>query len=160
MSIKTAELCDREIEQARVCLAPWRSFGQRSAVSGHVSTLRTYEDAALLRQQLGLPGEGRVLVVDAGGSMRAAVLGDNMARLGAQNGWAGVLIYGAIRDVDELAEIDWGIFALGSVPLRGGKQAIGECDVEVSIEGIFIRPGEFIAIDADGVVVLSEPPAS
>lgn len=156
MSIKTAELCDRHSEQARVCFAPWRCFGGRAAVSGRVATVRTYEDAGLIRQQLGSPGRNRVLVVDAGGSLRAAVLGDNMARLGLANGWSGVLVYGAIRDVEELAGIDLGVFALGSVPKRGGKSGRGECDVELSIEGTPIRPGEFIAMDPDGVVLLSD----
>ena len=158
MLMKTADICDRYGEAARVCVAPWKSFGARSAVSGVVATLRTFEDAALLRSQLATPGEGRVLVVDAGGSLRAAVLGDNMARLGADCGWAGVLIYGAIRDVEALAQIDIGVFALGSVPARGGKSGVGEVQVELAIAGAAVRSGDFIAIDADGVVLTNTRP--
>ncbi len=124
--VKTADLCDRFVEQAQACVADWRSYGGRSALYGRVQTLRTFEDAALIRQILGTDGAGRVLMIDAGGSRKAAVLGDNMARLGMQNGWRGVLIHGAIRDVDILRELDFGVHALGAVPVRGGKSGVGE----------------------------------
>lgn len=88
MPVKTADLCDPAGMNARACVAPWRSFGGRASASGRVATLRTYEDAALLRRHLAEPGQGRVLVVDGGGSLRAALLGDNMARLAIQSGWS------------------------------------------------------------------------
>ena len=153
MPMKTADLCDRLSADAHVCLAPMRSFGGRRAVAGRIATVRTFEDAARVRQQIALPGEGRILVVDAGGSLRAAVLGDNMARLGLHNGWAGVLLYGAVRDVDELAALDFAVFASGSVPARGANEGTGEVDTQVTFGGAVFRPGDFIAIDGDGVAV-------
>lgn len=153
MVIKTADLCDQLGPAALACPAPWRCYGGRRVVSGHVQTLRTFEDAALIRQTLATAGMARVLVVDAGGSLQAAVLGDRMARIGMENGWSGVLVYGAIRDVDILGGLDFGVFALGSIPSRGGKAGAGEVGVELAIRGVPIRPGDFIAMDADGVVV-------
>ena len=151
--VKTADLCDRFVAEAQACVADWRSYGGRSSLYGRVQTLRTFEDAALIRATLGTAGAGRVLVVEAGGSRKAAVLGDNMARLGMQNGWRGVLIHGAIRDVDTLRELDFGVHALGAVPVRGGKSGVGEVGVDISVGGATIHPGDFVAMDSDGVVV-------
>lgn len=159
LHLTTADLCDHPTLQARACLAPWRAFGGRAAASGRVATLRTFEDAALLRHHLGTRGEGRILVVDAGGSLRLAVLGDKMAHLAQQNGWAGVLILGAVRDVLALKDMDFAVFALGSVPARAGRQGSGEWGVELSISGTCVGPGDFMAMDADGVVVAAHPPA-
>lgn len=160
MTMKTAQLCDLAGERARVCVGPWRSFGARGAFSGRVCTIKTFEDAALIRTRLCMPGQGRVLVVDAGGSLRVAVLGDQMARIGAQSGWSGILVHGAVRDVDELAHIELGVCALGSVPARGSKSGVGACDVALSIRGVQVKPGDFMAIDADGVVFTDEPPTA
>ena len=153
MMATTADLCDRFAEAAQACVADWRSYGGRMALYGRVQTLRTFEDAALIRQTLGTDGAGRVLVIDAGGSRNAAVLGDNMARLGIKNGWQGVLIYGVVRDVDILRELDFGVHALGAVPVRGGKSGVGEVGAEILIGGVAIQPGDFIAMDSDGVVI-------
>ncbi|RZL66360.1 MAG: ribonuclease E inhibitor RraA [Variovorax sp.] len=152
-TLKTADLCDRLGADAQVCLAPMRSFGGRRAASGPIATVRAFEDAALVRQQLGQPGEGRILVVDAGGLVRVAILGDNMARLGAQNGWAGVLVNGAVRDVDALGQLAIAVFALGGVPARGGNAGVGEVGVELRFGGIAFAPGRQVAMDSDGVVV-------
>lgn len=153
--MKTADLSDRHGEDARICLADWRRFGAKTSLYGRVQTISTFEDAALIRQTLGSAGEGRVLVVDAGASRRAAVLGDRMARIGIHNGWSGVLVHGAVRDIDILGELDFGVHALASVPMRAGKAGTGEVGGTLMIGGVTIRPGDFIAIDCDGVVVLS-----
>lgn len=157
MNLSTADLCDQMGPAAQVCLARWTSYGARDALAGKVQTLRTFEDAALIRQVLGGAGNGRVLVVDAGGSLRVAVLGDHMARIGLANGWAGVLIHGAVRDTSVLRTLDFGVFALGSVPVRGAKAATGEIGAALVIGGASIEPGDFIAMDPDGVVVTKEP---
>ena len=157
MELSTADLCDQN-PQARVCAAPWQSYGGRRAFSGRVATVRAFEDAGLIRQKLETPGQGCVLVVDAGGSLQRAVLGERMAVLGAGNGWAGVLIHGAVRDTEALADLDFGVFALGRVPARGAGEGTGECDVALHIAGVEIRPGECIALDADGVVVAPHAP--
>lgn len=157
MKLSTADLCDQN-PQARVCVAPWQSYGGRGAFGGRIVTVRALEDAGLIRQKLEAPGHGCVLVVDAGGSLQRAVLGDRLAALGARNGWAGVLIYGAVRDSAALAAMDFGVVALGRVPARGTGHGTGECDVALRIGGVEIHPGEFIALDADGVVVLPAAP--
>ncbi|GAB2491346.1 ribonuclease E activity regulator RraA [Comamonas humi] len=158
MQIKTADLCDRFGEAVQLCSTSWRSYGGRHAASGHIQTLRTYEDAALLRQTLAGPGEGRVLVVDAGASLQVAVLGDRMARIGLDNGWAGVLIHGAVRDIELLRDLDFAVFALGRNPRRGSSTGVGDIGVALSIDGILIRPGDFIAMDLDGVAVMDGIP--
>jgi len=155
----TADLCDRFGEEARVCRAPLRSWAGRSEAAGTIACLRTFEDAALLRAQLARPGEGRILVVDGGGSQRVAILGDSMARLAIQNGWQGLVINGAVRDVGELASMDLAIWALGAVPARGGKSGIGECDIEVGFGDAVFTPGSFICLDGDGIVVLPKAPS-
>jgi len=157
MDVSTADLCDRLGPAAQVCLARWTSYGAKEARAGKVQTLRTFEDAALIRQVLGGAGNGRVLVVDAGGSLRAAVLGDRMARIGLANGWAGVLIHGAVRDTGVLRTLDFGVFALGSVPVRAAKAATGEVGVALAVGGVTIEPGDCIAMDSDGVVVTRQP---
>ncbi|MCD2512460.1 ribonuclease E activity regulator RraA [Comamonas endophytica] len=157
MKLSTADLCDQN-PQARACVAPWQSYGGRSAFGGRVVTVRAFEDAGLIRQKLEMPGHGCVLVVDAGGSLQRAVLGDRMAASGARNGWAGVLVHGAVRDTVALAAMDFGVVALGRVPARGTGHGTGECDVALRIAGVDIHPGQLLALDADGVVVMPDTP--
>ncbi|WCM92313.1 ribonuclease E activity regulator RraA [Acidovorax sp. NCPPB 2350] len=149
--MRTADICD-QVADARVWAAPWRSFGGRAAIRGRVATVRVFEDAGLIRMALAEQGQGRVLVVDGGGSLRRAVLGDRMAALGACNGWAGVLIHGAVRDTEVLGSLDFGVFALGSVPARGRFEGTGDSGVNLAAEGLVVRPGDFATIDADGAV--------
>lgn len=156
MQINTADLCDRLGPAAQVCRVNWQSYGGRAAVSGRVQTLRVYEDAALIRATLASSGQGRVLVVDAGASLRVAVLGERMARIALEHGWAGVFIHGAVRDVQMLGGLDIALFALGHTPLRGGSSGSGELGVTLSMAGILIRPGAFLAADRDGVVVTDD----
>ncbi len=151
--LSTADLCDKFGHEAQVC-APLVSFGGRRAAWGRIATVRTLEDAALLREVLGQPGEGRILVADAGGSQRVAVLGDRMAQLGRANGWQGVVIHGAVRDIEQLAAIDFAVFALGRVPLRGGSAGIGERGLEIAFGGVAFKPEDFVCADADGIVVV------
>ncbi len=140
-----------------MCVAPWRTFGGLANMSGRVVTVRTFEDAGHIRQKLASDGSGCVLVVDGGGSLERAILGDRLAELGVRNGWIGVLAFGAVRDVDALSSMNFGVFALGSVPSRGRLEGRGECDQPVTINGVCISPGEHIVIDRDGVVVVPHP---
>jgi regulator of ribonuclease activity A len=149
----TADILD-ELPDAGVCLLPLRSFGGRRAFSGELRTVRCFEDNVLLKRALGEPGDGRVLVVDAGGSMRVAVLGDNIGALAQESGWAGIVVNGCVRDVDALAGLDLGILALGSNPRPSGKAGDGEVDVPVTFGDVMFRPGDMLYADADGVVVL------
>ncbi len=153
----TCDLCDAHKDDTsgafRVLPPVWRSFGRRSRFQGAVSTVRCSEDNTLVKAAVDSPGLGRVLVVDGGGSLRRALLGGNLAAAAAKNGWAGVLIDGCVRDVAELAAADVGIFALASMPLPPRKHAEGERDVPVRVQGLWVRPGDWLYADEDGVVV-------
>lgn len=150
----TADLCDRLGARARVCHAPWRSYGGRRAAAGSIATVQCLDDAALLRAQLAEPGQGRILVVDAGASLRTAVFGDRMARLALDSGWAGLVIHGAVRDVARLRTMDLAVLALGQVPQRGARTGAGRHGVELCFGQAVFRPGDWVCLDEDGVVVL------
>ena len=154
-SSKTSDLCDAYGDDVEVCCMPFQSFGRAKSASGFIKTLRIFEDAALLKRVLQEPGANRILVVDAGGSMRAAVLGDHMANIAIQNGWIGLIIHGAIRDAEELASLHIGILALGAAPRRGSKTSEGEIDGFVEFGGVRFSPGDFVCFDPDGVVMMN-----
>jgi len=155
-TLKTTDLCD-EYPDARACELQFRIYGRR-AFQGNIRTVRCLEDNALLRRVLSQPGQGNVMVVDGGGSLRTALMGDLMARLAMQNGWAGAVIYGAVRDVGALDNLDFAVKALGSIPKRSGKTGTGEVDVPVTFGGITFSPGHWLCSDEDGVVVLAQAP--
>jgi|SRR5690242_10730641 regulator of ribonuclease activity A len=152
--MSTADLLDEHGDAAAVCLIQFRSFGARS-FSGTVSTVRCEDDNVLVRQQAGSPGEGRVLVVDGGGSMRCALLGDNIAGLARDNGWAGIVLNACVRDSVALDALGLGVKALGTNPRPSRKGGEGEVDVPVTFGGITFTPGAQLYADEDGVVVLS-----
>lgn len=156
MSLKTTDLCDEHSDRLRIAAPMFTTYGGRRLFNGPVSTVKVFEDNSLVRSALEEPGEDRVLVVDGGGSMRCALLGDQLAELGQKNGWAGVLVYGCIRDSEDIAGIDIGVKALNTHPLKSVKKGMGERDVPVSFAGITLRPGDFLYADDDGVVVAEE----
>jgi regulator of ribonuclease activity A len=149
----TSDVLDEHGAAARVCLIQFRSFGARS-FSGSVATVRCEEDNVVLRQQLSEPGEGRVLVVDGAGSMQCALLGDNIALLARDSGWAGVVLNGCVRDSAALDELGFGIKALGTNPRPSRKDGLGEVGVPVSFGGVTFEPGAQLYADEDGVVVV------
>lgn len=155
MSFSTADLYDEHGGNLQVCDTQFRQYGGRLAFHGTVSTVRCYQDNALLKSVLGTPGNAGVLVVDGGGSLHTALSGDVIARLGVDNGWAGLVINGAVRDSDLLAEMDFGVKALGTNPRKSGKTGAGETDVEVTFGGATFRPGDHVWSDNDGVVILA-----
>ena len=150
----TADLLDEHGDRAAVCLLPLRNFGGRAAFAGVISTIRCFEDNVLLARRVSEPGDGRVLVVDAAGSLRVAVLGDRLAGLALAHGWAGVVINGAIRDSAALVELDLGIKALGTCPRRSAKEGHGELDVPVAFGEVTFEPGAMLYADDDGIAVL------
>jgi regulator of ribonuclease activity A len=152
-TISTADLYDEHGEALQSCDLQFRQFGGRAAFSGAAVTVRCFQDNALLKSVLSEPGSGRVLVVDGGGSLHTALIGDLIAGLGVTNGWAGVIINGAVRDVAALRTLDIGVKALGSNPRKSGKTGSGERDVPVSFGGVTIRPGDLVTSDDDGIVV-------
>ena len=152
----TADICDESGTAVAVCAVPLRHFGSLREFSGRVATVRCLEDNVLVRATLGEPGDGRVLVVDGGGSLASALLGDNIAELAAGTGWAGVIINGAVRDVARLREISLGILALGSNPRRSGKAGAGAVGEPVTFGGVTFTPGDTVYADEDGVVIAPE----
>ena len=156
----TADLCDRLEGTARTCAVQLRAYGGRVSFAGTVDTVSCVEDNVLVRAALSRPGSGRVLVVDGAASLRTALLGDDMARMAADNGWSGVVVNGAVRDVARLREIDLGVAALGSNPHRSGKAGAGTAGAPVSFGGVVFAPGDTIHVDEDGVVVVPRGPAS
>jgi len=150
----TADLYDEHGGTLASCEIQFRQFGAVAAFEGEIATVRCADDNVLLRRRLEEPAGGRVLVVDGGGSLRSALLGDQIATLARDNGWAGVVIWGAVRDVAALREIELGIKALGSNPRKSAKEGKGEIDLPVTFGGVTFRPGARLFSDDDGIVML------
>lgn len=157
MEIQTADLCDAHEGKLRVVSPMFRSYGGRPAFGGEIATLKVFEDNSLVRTALEGPGKGRVLVIDGGASMRCALVGDQLALLGVKNGWAGVIVYGCIRDSKTISGMDIGAFALDTHPQKSIKKGVGDRDLPVTFGGVTFVPGEFVYADEDGVVVSESP---
>jgi len=153
MTIMTADLCDEYAADIHVAEPVFRIYGTRRSFGGQVVTLRVFEDNSLVRSALEEAGKGQVLVVDGGASRRCALLGGNIARLAFENGWAGVIINGCIRDRLEIDATDIGVRALNTCPRKSRKQGLGERDVDLCFAGVDVTPGDYIFADEDGVVV-------
>jgi regulator of ribonuclease activity A len=153
----TADLSDEHGGEVRALLPGFMDYGAKKRFCGPVATLKVHEDNSLVRAALEQRGEGRVLVVDGGGSMRCALLGDNLARLARDNGWQGVVISGCIRDSAAIAGIELGVKALGTHPSRSHKRGEGERDVPVSFAGVTIAPGMHLYADEDGMLISERP---
>ena len=149
----TADLVDAIGEGVRSCDTQFRQFGGRPDFAGTISTVRCFQDNALLKSVLSEPGDGRVLVIDGGGSLHTALVGDVIAELGRSNGWSGLIIHGAVRDAATLRTLDIGIKALGTNPRKSAKTGAGERDVVISVGGVEFVPGDLAFSDDDGIVV-------
>lgn len=163
-SSNTCDLCDAHKDDAndtlRVLPPVFRSFGGLVAFSGPVTTIKCHEDNTLVKAALDSAGEGRVLVVDGGGSLRRALVGGNLAAAAVRNGWAGIVVDGCVRDVVELQAAAVGIRALAPMPLPTEKRGQGQRDAPVQIQGVWVRPGDWLYADADGIVVSAQPLAT
>ena len=155
-SKSTPDLCDDYPELVRVLDPIFSNFGGRERFSGPLVTVKCFEDNSLVKELVGTPGEGRVLVVDAGGSMRRACLGDMLAEQASVNGWAGLVIYGCIRDVDEIMATDIGVQALGTHPMKTDKKGIGELGISVTFAGVTFSLGDYVYADNNGIIVSSQ----
>jgi regulator of ribonuclease activity A len=156
----TTDLCDAHPE-IQVCEPVFQMFGGNVRFSGPITTLKVFEDNTLIKQAVESPGEGRVLVVDGGGSKRCGLVGGNLAVSAATNGWAGIVVYGYIRDSDELAEQRIGVRALGTYPRKSERgMHSGQAGRTVVFAGVTFREGAWLAADSDGVVVLPEAPTA
>ena len=154
MTFQTADLYDEHEGEARVPLLQLRSFGGRTSFSGEVQTLKCFEDNSLIKAASAEAGEGRVLVVDGGGSLRCALMGDLIAKAFCDHGWAGVVIWGAVRDCDALAALDLGVRALGATPRKSVRRGEGQSGIALTMGGVEWRPGDRLYADADGVLLL------
>jgi len=150
------ELCDQFPDLVQVVEPMFGNFGGRERFGGEIVTLKAFEDNSLVREQVALPGEGRVLVVDSGGSMRRAMLGDMLAEKAVLNGWSGIIIYGCIRDVNAIGELDLGVQALGANPMKTDKKGIGELNVDLTFGGVTFKPGHYVYADNNGILVSPE----
>ena len=157
MSFKTPDLCDQyeaELGQTVRVVAPmFQRYGGRASFSGQIVTLKLFEDNSLVREALGEEGSGKVLVVDGGGSLRCALVGDQLGILAQKNGWAGIVVYGCIRDSADINQLDIGVRALNTHPQKSVKKGIGDKNVKVTFGGTTFVPGEWLYADEDGVLV-------
>ncbi len=151
----TADLCDRYSEQEHFQIGEplFKRFGRQNAFHGQISTLRVFEDNTLVRQALQEKVENRILVIDGGGSHRCALLGENLAQMAIDNGWNGIIVYGCIRDCDQINPLPIGIRALNTHPLKSRKHGHGERDIMITFAGINFRKDHFLYADNDGIIV-------
>ncbi|MEO6352616.1 MAG: ribonuclease E activity regulator RraA [Burkholderiaceae bacterium] len=161
MTFATCDICDAHEDQlatgALAVLPPlFKAFGQNPRFSGPAYTLKVFEDNSLVRTALEQPGNGQVLVIDGGASLRCALVGGNLGVLGVQNGWAGIVVNGCIRDSVEINACALGVRALATHPQKSSKKGVGELQLRVSIAGVAVNPGNWIYADEDGILVASE----
>lgn len=153
MRWSTPDLCDAHPQQVSVNEIQWRNFGGERAFCGEIVTVKCFEDNSLVKEQCSKPGAGKVLVVDGGGSMRRALLGDMIGAEAVKNGWAGLVIYGCVRDVEVLKQLKLGVKALGSIPLKTDKRGLGDLNVPVRFGGTDFIAGQYVYADDNGILV-------
>jgi len=149
----TPDLCDAYPDLVQVVEPMFNNYGLRTSFGGEIVTVKCFEDNSKVKELVGTPGKGKVMVVDGGASMRKALLGDMLAEKAAKNGWEGLIIYGCIRDVDAIMDMELGVQALGTVPMKTDKRDIGDMNVVVKFGGVEFIPGQFVYADNNGVLV-------
>jgi len=157
MDFLTTDLCDAHPEEIDVLAPFFQRFGGAARFCGPIATLKVFEDNALVRTVLSEPGLGRVLVVDGGGSLRCALLGDQLGALAVENGWAGIVVNGAIRDSVALGQLPLGVRALATHPLKSIKRGEGQRDLTLQFSGVRMHPGDWLYADEDGVIISPTP---
>lgn len=153
MTKPTADLCDQYGDALQVAEPMFRSYGGKPSFAGRIATLKVHEDNKLVRAALEKDGAGQVLVVDGGGSLRTALVGGNIAKMAADNHWSGIIVYGCVRDTVEIADIAIGLVALATNPVKPKKNGFGEVGIAVRFGGVTFKPGEFVYVDQDGILV-------
>lgn len=151
--IVTPDLCDEYPDLVQVLTPMLQNFGGIDSFGGEIVTVKCFEDNSIVKEQVGLPGQGKVMVVDGGGSMRNALLGDMLAEKAAENGWEGLIIYGCIRDVDVIRQTKLGVQAISTNPRKTEKRGIGDLNIPVTFGGITFVPGQYVYADNNGVIV-------
>ena len=153
MTFSTCDLCDAHEDDVRVAESLFTNYGGRSVFGGEIVTIKCHEDNSLVKDALATPGFGRVLVVDGGGSVRRSLLGDQLAAGALANDWAGIIVNGAIRDVEIMGGLDLGVKALNVIPLKTEKRGLGESNIPVTFAGVTFRPGSYVYADLNGLIV-------
>lgn len=153
MTFSVCDLCDAHEDRIQVAESIFRDFGGRRAFGGQIVTISCHEDNSLVRDAVATPGEGKVLIVDGGGSLQRSLLGDQLASKAKENGWQGIIVHGAIRDIEVIADIDLGVKALNVIPLKTEKRGLGELDVPVRFAGVTFNPGDYVYADVNGLIV-------
>lgn len=156
MEYNTSALCDTYIDMVDVVEPIFANYGGRSSFGGKVSTVKCFEDNALIREMLEEPGEGRVLLVDGGGSLRRALIDADIAELAMRNNWEGLVINGAVREVDALEELELGICALATIPVGAEDKGVGETEVPVNFAGVTFLPEDWLYADSTGIILSPE----
>ena len=157
MEYNTSALCDIYIDQVDVVEPMFSNFGGRASFAGQVTTLKCFEDNALIRSVLEQDGLGRVLLIDGGGSLRKALIDVEIALLAEDNEWEGIVVYGCVREVDELEDMNLGIQALASIPVGASQESIGEVDVPVNFGSVTFLPEDYLYADNTGIILSAEP---
>ncbi|MEO0369627.1 MAG: ribonuclease E activity regulator RraA [Pseudomonadota bacterium] len=153
MMLSTPDICDQYPKDVLVLDPLFKDYGGRHSFYGQVVTIKCFEDNSVVKKLVDEPGEGRVIVMDGGGSLRRAILGDMLAANAVKNGWAGLIINGCIRDCDEIAALDLGVKALATHPVKTEKRGLGDLNIEVTFGGHTIRPNDWIYADRNGIVL-------
>ena len=153
MQHATADLCDKHIDKLQVAESMFIDFGGLACFEGVIHTLKVFEDNTLVRAALEKDGTGKVLVVDGGGSLRCALVGDNLAALAIQNNWRGMVVYGCIRDSKQIMEMEVGVKAINTNPTKSNKRNEGQENIDVRFAGVDFKPGMYLYSDEDGMVV-------
>jgi len=156
MTFATADLYDEYGGKLQIASPMFNDYGGNLKFCGPASTVKVFEDNSMVRAALEEPGEGRVLVIDGGASLKCALLGDMLVELGKDNDWAGIIVYGCIRDSAVIANISIGVKALNTNPRKSVKKGVGERDVAVDFADVIISPGDYIYADEDGIIISSE----
>ncbi|SEK43224.1 regulator of ribonuclease activity A [Atopomonas hussainii] len=152
MQYVTPDLCDA-YPDVNVVEPMFGNFGGRDSFGGQIVTVKCFEDNSVVKEQVDQDGRGKVMVVDGGGSLRRALLGDMLAEKAAKNGWEGIIVYGCIRDVDVIGQTDLGVQALATHPMKTDKRGIGDLNVPVTFGGVTFKPGEYVYADNNGIIV-------
>jgi len=153
----TPDLCDGFPQQVRVLDSLFTNYGAHSHFFGQIVTIKCFEDNSVLKELVNTQGNGQVIVMDGGGSLRRAILGDMLAEKASQNGWAGIVINGCIRDADEIAQTQLGVKALNTHPMKTEKRGIGDLNIPVTFASQTIEPGQWLYSDNNGIVISDDP---
>ncbi len=151
--ISTPDLCDAHGDKVQVADPIFKHYGGIENFYGEIATVKCFEDNSKVGESLRSKGDGKVLVVDGGGSSRRSLLGDKLVRMALDNGWKGIIVYGYIRDLEDIADMDIGVMALGSIPRKTEKRGEGRTCVDLQFAGLNCKPGNFIYADKTGIIV-------